>query len=195
FLESLLLHRVGHAGLLDLFLDLAKLRAALVLTELFLNGLHLLAEDVLALRLVEGLLDLALDLRLELEDLVLLGEEDRDELQPLDHRRHFEQLLTLLQGEVWARCDKVREVRGVLGVLRGHGELGEDRAAAVDVLLEETAHVAQERLALDGVPDLVGYDLEVHAEEALLRQVVGDADAVDALHDDLRASVRDAEKA
>src|SRR4029077_20585166 len=131
FLESLLLHRVGHAGLLDLFLDLAKLRAALVLTELFLNGLHLLAEDVLALRLVEGLLDLALDLRLELEDLVLLGEEDREELHPLDDRWHLEQLLTLLERQVGARCDEVAEVTRVLGVLRGHRELREDRAAVV----------------------------------------------------------------
>src|SRR5439155_3926710 len=172
-----------------------KLRAALVFAELLLDRLHLLAEDVLALRLVEGLLDLALDLRLELEDLVLLGEEDRDELEPLDHRGHFEELLTLLEREVRARRDEVREMRGILGVLRGHRELGKDRAAVVDVLLEQAAHAAKKRLPLDGVPDLVGNDFEVHAEEALLRQVVGYADTVDALHDDLRASVRDSEEA
>src|SRR4029079_3126179 len=75
------------------------------------------------------------------------------------------------------------------------GELRKDRAAVVDVLLEETAHTSQESLPLDGVADLIGDDLVVHAEEALLRQEVRDAHAADALHDDLRASVRDPEEA
>src|SRR5213083_1793047 len=103
FLERLFLHGLGHARLVDLLADLAELRATLVLAELFLNRFHLLAEDVFALGLVEGLLDLALDLGLQLEDLVLLGEEDRDELQALDDRGHLEELLALLERQVRAR--------------------------------------------------------------------------------------------
>src|SRR5439155_21632425 len=99
----LLLHGFAHRRLLDLFLALAQLRGALVLAELILDGLHLLAEDVLTLRLVEGLLDLALALRLELQDLVLLREEDRDELESLDDRVGLEELLALLEREVRAR--------------------------------------------------------------------------------------------
>src|SRR5438876_2914177 len=195
FLEGLLLHRVGHAGLFDLLLELAPLRATLVLAALLLARLHLLAEDVLALRLVEGLLDLALDLRLQLEDLVLLREEDREELEALDERPRLEQLLALLEREVGARRDEVGEVRGILGVLRRHRDLRQDRATVVDVLLEEGAHAADERLALDRVPEILGERLERRAEEALLRLVAGDPDALEALDDDLGAAVGDAQEA
>src|SRR5438552_4407604 len=195
FLEGLLLHRVGHAGLFDLLLELAQLRATLVLAELLLDRLHLLAEDVLALCLVEGLLDLALDLRLQLEDLVLLREEDREELEALDERPRLEELLALLEREVGTRGDEVGEVRGILGVLRRHRDLGQDRATVVDVLLEEGAHAADERLALDRVPEILGERLERRAEEALLRLVAGDPDALEALDDDLGAAVGDAQEA
>src|SRR5207248_10081996 len=194
-LQRLFLDGVGHAGLLYLFLDLAQLGSAFVLAELLLDGLHLLAEDVLALRLVEGLLDLALDLRLELEDFVLLREEDRDELEPLDDRVRLEELLALLEREIRARCDEVREVRGVLRVLRGHGELGQDRAPVVDVLLEEAAHAAQKSLPLDGVPDLVGDHVEAHTEEALLGQVVRDPHTIYASSYDVHAADRDSVEA
>ena len=69
---------LGHARGLDLLaqlVDLGLLRV--VLAQLALDGLELLAEDVLALGLVHLGLDLALDLPLELEDLDLAGEEAR----------------------------------------------------------------------------------------------------------------------
>ena len=77
-----------HAGRLDLLaqlVDLGLLRV--VLAQLALDGLQLLAEDVLALGLVHLGLDLGLDLALELEDLDLAGEEAGDELEALDRRR------------------------------------------------------------------------------------------------------------
>ena len=76
---------VRHAGGFDLLaqlVDLGLLRV--VLAELALDGLELLAQDVLALGLVHLGLDLGLDPALELEDLDLVGEEVRDELEALD---------------------------------------------------------------------------------------------------------------
>src|SRR5882672_8008278 len=140
----------------SIFSQLAQLGALVVVAELLLDGLHLLAQDVFALRLVEGLLDLALDLLLQLEDLVLLREEDTEEAQPLDDRLLLEELLALLEGQVRAGRDEVREVGRIVGVLRGHRELGQDRAAVVDVAIEERLHVAQLCLALDRVAELLG---------------------------------------
>ena len=73
-----------HAGLLDLvaqLVDLGLLRV--VLAQLALDGLELLAQDVLALGLVHLGLDLGLDPALQLVDLDLAGEERGDQLQAL----------------------------------------------------------------------------------------------------------------
>ena len=86
-------------------------------------------------------------------------------------------------------------MRRVIGVLRGHRKLGQDRSAVVNVALEERLHVAQLRLALDRVAKLLDDRLERDAEEARLRLVAGDLHALDALDDDLRAAVRDPEQA
>ena len=100
----------GHAGGLDLLaqlVDLGLLRV--VLAQLALDGLQLLAQDVLALGLVHLGLDFGLDAALELEDLDLVGEERRDELEPLGDVDRLEQLLALLGGHVRAVGDHVGE--------------------------------------------------------------------------------------
>ena len=79
-----------------------------LLAQLALDGLHLLAEDVLALGLVHLGLDLGLDPALELVDLDLVGEEGRGDLQALGDVDRLEELLALLGGHV-------RRVRGHVG--------------------------------------------------------------------------------
>ncbi len=193
-LERLLLHLVRHAGGLDLLAKLVDLRGAVIVAELLLDRLHLLAQDVLALRLVEGLLHVILDLRLHLQDLVLLREEDREEPQPLDDALHLEELLPLFDGEVLALRDEVGEVRGVVGALRGHRDLGHDRAAVLDVVAEQALHAPEERLALDRLARDLGHGLERDAEVAVVRREAGDLHPLEALHDHLRAAVRDPEQ-
>ena len=101
---------LGHAGGLDLLAQLGDLGLLrVVLAELALDGLQLLAQDVLALALVELGLDLGLDAALELEDLDLAGQERGDELEALDDVEGLEQLLALLGGHVRAVGDHVRE--------------------------------------------------------------------------------------
>ena len=151
FLECARLDLVGHAGRLDLLaqlVDLGLLRV--LLTQLALDGLHLLAQDVLALGLVHLRLDFGLDAALELVDLDLVGEECRDELEPLDDVDRLEQLLALLgdscPGEY---ADHVREqarlgdVAGSDGGLRGNGGPG------LHVLLDLRLDRAHQRLDLD----------------------------------------------
>src|SRR5918999_1568598 len=77
----------------------------IVLAQLALDGLELLAQDVLALGLVHLRLDFGLDPTLQLEDLDLLRQEARHELQALGHVDGLEQLLPLLRAHVRAVGD------------------------------------------------------------------------------------------
>src|SRR2546428_538516 len=83
---------------------------------------------------------------------------------------------------------------GILVVLRGRGERGEDRAAVVDVLFEERPYVPQQRLALDGVAGVLSQRLEGDAEVPLLGQEAGEARPLQPLDDDLHAPIRDAQQ-
>ena len=157
FLDGPGLDLLGHAGLLDLvaqLVDLGLLRV--VLTELALDGLQLLAEDVLALGLVHLGLDFGLDLALQLEDLDLLGEEVRDELQPLGDVDRLEQLLALLGGHVGAVRHHVGEQPWLGDVARGDRRLRRNRRPAGDVLLDLGLDRAHERLDLDPARTFVG---------------------------------------
>ena len=157
FLDRAGLDLVGHAGGLDLvaqLVDLGLLRV--VLAQLALDRLELLAQDVLALGLVHLGLDLGLDPALQLEDLDLVGEEVRDELEALDDVDRLEHLLALLGGHVRAVGDHVGQQAGLADVARGDGRLRRDRGAVGDVLLDLGLDRAHQRLDLEAVGALVG---------------------------------------
>ena len=77
--------------------DLGLLLVALA--ELVLDRLHLLAQEVLALALVDLGLDLRLDLGPEPDHLELAGEDLREAAQPLGDVDLLEQLLLLLDRD------------------------------------------------------------------------------------------------
>ena len=177
-------------GLLDLvakLVDLGLLRV--VLAQLALDRLELLAQDVLALGLVELRLDLALDLALQLEDLDLAVQERRDELEALDDVDRLEELLALLGRHVGAVGDHVGEQAGLGDVAGGDGRLRRHGCARLDVLLDLGLDRLHQRLDLEvlrgGVRQLLhgrhevraGRHEAVHAEPAL------------ALHDGTHGSV------
>ena len=152
---------LGHARLLDLLaqlVDLGLLRV--VLAQLALDGLELLAQDVLALGLVHLGLDLGLDLALQLEDLDLAAEEARDELQPLGDVDRLEQLLALLGGHVRAVGDHVGEQARLGDVARRDGGLRRHRRARLDVLLDLALDGAHQRLDLEAGAGCSSADLD-----------------------------------
>ncbi len=136
-LEGALLDLVRHGRLLDLLAQLGRLGdGRIVLAELLLDGLHLLAQDVLALGLVHLGLDLGLDAALELEDLDLLGEELARQPQPIRDVDGLQQLLALLGRHLRAVGRHVGQQAAVDDVAGGDRHLRRDRCAAVDVLLD-----------------------------------------------------------
>ena len=157
---GLLADLLGHAGLGDLLAVLLDHRlAVLALAELLANGLHLLAQDELALGLVQVLLDVLADAVLD-GDLGqgLLGPGQDLFQAPLDVEG-LQQLDPLLHGQV-------RRVAGGIGQGRGVGDATEhlghlrDPAGLDDVLhrgpvvASQLAGAGRVRVLLVGLGDL-----------------------------------------
>ncbi len=92
--QRLFLGLLGHTGGFDLFAQLFDILLALVLfAELLLDGLHLLAQIVVALRLLDLVLHFGLNLVAQLLDFELLGQMLVDPLQTHRNIGSFEELL------------------------------------------------------------------------------------------------------
>ena len=149
----LLLDRLGHAGGLDLLVELLDLLGLVVaLAELLLNRLHLLAQEVLALVLADLRLHLRLNLRSELEHLELL---DQDPVQRVHARAHVERLEHFLlhrrgdRGQ--ARGDEVGEPAGLGDVGRQRLQVVRQQRRQRHHLLEVRLDVAQQRVDLETI--------------------------------------------
>src|SRR6185436_17327616 len=94
-----------------LLAEVVEVAAALVdLAQLLLDGLELLAEDVLALVAAHLLLDLAVDLLADLEHLVLAREELQHLAQAGLEVEGLEDVLLLVDLDVEVRRDEVGEL-------------------------------------------------------------------------------------
>ena len=187
-----LLRLLRQAGLLDPLAELVDLGLLLVgLAELLLDRLELLAQEVLALALVDLGLDLGLDLRAELDHLELAGEDLGQAPQPLGHVHGLEQLLLLLGGDAKRPGDQMGEGGGVVEVGDGELELLGQVGNRLDDLGESALHVAGEGLELGGLFEHVRHRLDPRDEVRLLGDVLEDADALRALDQDPQGAVGD----
>ncbi len=118
FLQGFLLHLVRHAGGLNLLPQLLGITRGLVLlTQFFLDGLHLLAEVVLALRLLYAVLHFALDLVAQLLDFQLLRQMLIDFLQAHVDVRGFQHvLLVACRKRRQRRSDEVHHASGIFNI-------------------------------------------------------------------------------
>jgi len=99
-LESFFLYLLRHPcsfNFLPQFFDIAL--GFILLTQLFLDRLHLLAQVVLALRLLHLILNFRLDLVAQLLDLQLLGQVLVDRLQTVRHVGRFQDFLLIPSGK------------------------------------------------------------------------------------------------
>ena len=191
--QRFLLHRLGHARGFDLLGELLDVLGLIVaFPELFLNRLHLLAQEVLALVLAHLGLHLRLDLRSELEDLELL---DQHPVQAVHARADVERFEHLL---LHRRADR-RERRGdEIGKPSGlgdvHGErleiVGEERRERHD-LLEVRLDVARERVDLQAIGVLRPFRRGAHAraQVRLGRHDLVELQAREPLHDQAEAAI------
>ena len=167
----------GRLGRLDPLAQLVDLGLLLVaLAELVLDRLQLLAQEVLALALVDLGLDLRLDLGAEPDHLELAGEDLREAPQPLGHVDLLEQLLLLLGGDPQRPGDQVRERRGVVEVGDRELELLGQVGDLLDDLAEGALHVAGQRLELRRGLEHVRQLLDPRDQVGLLGDVVEEPD-------------------
>ncbi len=145
-LEGIFFHVIGHTGGFDLLAHIFDVALALVLlAQLLLNGLELLAQIVVALRLLHLILHLGLNLGAQLLHLDLLGQMLIQQLQSGSDAGRLQQLLLVVGGQEGQRGGhKIHQAAGFLDI-RGDGPqfIGE-RLRIVDDLLELADHVAHQ---------------------------------------------------
>ena len=179
----------GHAGGLDLLLDVLEVGAVLALTQFLLDGLDLLVQVVLTLALLHLALDAPADALLDLQDVEFVLDLRQQLLQALAHRQRLQHFLLLLDADGQVCGDGVGQATRVLDA----GQRGEDLGGHLLVEL----HVVLE-LRQDGAPQ--GFDLgrdrilvmdvvQLAREVLTLGVDVGDACTADALDQHLDGTV------
>ena len=142
---------LGEAQRLELLAQLLGLGLGLVaLPQLVLDRLELLAQEVVALALLQLGLDLGLDLGVERHHLELAGKDLRQAAQALGHVELLEQRLLLVGGQAHGAGDEVAEHHRVVDV--GDHDLQ---------LLGQVGHLADD--AREGALDVAGQGLELGA--------------------------------
>ena len=177
-----LLGQLDLGELLAQLLDLGLRRVALA--ELLLDRLELLAQEVLALGLVELRLDLRLDPRAHRGDLELIGEDLRQPPQALGDVALLEQRLLVLRLDPQRAGDQVRERRRVVEVGDRELELLGQVRDLLDDGREGLLDVAHQRRQLRALVDDVGRLGDARDEVGRLGDPLVDADALAALDED-----------
>ncbi len=125
-----------HAGRLDALLQLIDF-ALFAAAQFLLDGLDLLVEVILFLRLLHLALDAALNGAVDIELLDFDIEHLGHARQPVDGIEDFEQFLLLFDGELQVRADGIGQLARIVHPDgRDHGFVVQV-LAELDVLLEE----------------------------------------------------------
>ncbi len=140
---------LGQVGRLDLLPQLVDFGLLLVaLAELVLDRFHLLAQEELALALVDFGLDLRLDLAAELDHLELTGEDLGQMAEAGGDLVLLEQPLLLLGRDPQCPGDQIAERRGIVDVGDRQLQLFRQVWDLLDDLREGPLHVAGQCLEL-----------------------------------------------
>ncbi len=145
--HGLFVRVLGHAGGFDLLLQLVEF-ALLAAAQFLLDGLDLLVEVILFLRLLHLALHAALDGAVDVELLDLDIEHLGDARQPVDGIEDFEQLLLFFDRELQIRADRIGQLARIVAANgRDHGVVI-DVLADLDVLLEQVGDARGQRVQL-----------------------------------------------
>ena len=152
FLARLLFHVLGHFRRDDRFLEFGDFRSTLfTFAELLLDRAQLLAQQVLAVPVVDRLLRALVDLARDLEHFDAVRQQVKELIEARLKVERLEQLLLFFRADVHQAGDEIREPRGTLDssqrgqhVLRDlrqelqdlDGTLLEIESASLDVRIE-----------------------------------------------------------
>ncbi|MNF48028.1 hypothetical protein D3C84_292480 [compost metagenome] len=152
--QSLLTGIVRHPRLVNLAIEgFEFVRAVFQLTQLFLDGLHLLVEIVLPLALLHLFLDPGADALLDLQEVDLRLHHGHQKLDALGHRGDFQHLLLVFELERHVGSHGVSQSRRIVDRRNRGQHLGRDLLVELDVafkLADGGAHQHILILLLDG---------------------------------------------
>ncbi len=115
----MLLDFLGHLRFGDRLVELGQLgRALIAFAELFLDRAHLLAQQMLAVRIADRLARFLVDLARDLEHLDAMREQLEQLVEPRLQIERLEQRLFFLGADVHQAGDQVREARRPLDLLQ-----------------------------------------------------------------------------
>src|SRR5579884_1120133 len=181
---------IGHAGGRDLLAPFGGLSLLGVdLSQLALDLFELLAQQILALRLVNVLLDLTTDPALEFENFDLFGEDSVGLAQTLGDVERYEQLASLVGLQFGHVPDQIGKPCRILDLSHGRKRLGRKVAAEIDVVGHELFDRLHEGGQLAVLFSFLRYDLGFDLQERFGFGVAKDADAGFALGKKLNAAV------
>jgi hypothetical protein len=183
-----------HVG--ELVAQLAGLLGGLVeLAELVLDRLELLAQDVLALALVDLGLDLGLDLGADRDDLQLAREDLDETAQPATDIDLLQQRLLLLGRQPQRAGDQVAERRRVVDVGDRQLELLGQVGHQLDDPGEGLLDVARQRGQLGRLDDDIRELLDAGDEIGKLAGPFSELDPLGPLHEDSQRPIGDLDHA
>ncbi len=160
---------------------------AVRLAELLLDRLQLLAQVILALRLVHLSLHLGVDLVGELQDLELAVQELEHVLETLRDLDQVEDLHLLFDGDVHVGGDQVGEVAGIVDAFHELRGARRDLGHEADDLARRLLHVHHQRLDLERIGVDVLHLHHTGAQVRMLLRQTQDPEALDALEDQMEA--------
>ena len=165
--------------------DLALFAAA----QFLLDGLDLLVEVILFLRLLHLALHAALDGAVDVQLFDFDVEHLGHARQPVDRIEDFEQFLLLFDGELQVGAHRVGQLAGIVHPDGGDHGFVVQVLAELDVLLEQTGDAADQGFELLPGSTLIGGGADDGAEEAFVLADGDDFAALDAFHQNFDIAV------
>ena len=177
-----LLHALGVAADGELRAVLGDVGDDVVLVaELLADDLDLLAQVVVALRLVHLLADLAVDVPLHAQELDLVREVIREQLEAVPDVDALEQVLAHVDLEVQVARYEVGQAPGIVDDGDGDERVGRDALRELDPVLKAVDEGARRDFHIRRGVDRVGVDLGLDLVVILEPVIVADARALLAL--------------
>ncbi len=175
----------GHLGRCDLLAEIVQIPARFVdLAQFFLDGLELLAQDVLALVPPHLLLHLGVDLFAHLEHLVLARQELQHAAQARLEVEDLQDFLLLVDLHVEVGGDEIGELARLADTVEQRGRFLGKLGHQFDDPLGDVFHVHHQSVELGGATRRVRQDLDLGHHVGILRAQLEQAHARHSLQDD-----------
>ena len=160
---------------------------ALVFAQLFVNRFYLLAQNVIALRLVHFGLRFAGNLRSQTDDLDFARQKVVRPVHQLVHSVGFEHLLLALDTEAQNRAEKICEPDRIVSAQHDHANFRRHLRQIGEGLLNQRLHVALCSFDFFLIRDQeIGENLHARAQKRSLLHPLQNPNSIGALHDQMK---------